>query len=41
LEPMKKILNELNTPYDYRKDTNEYRIVPKTSNIQYQTFCGT
>ena len=41
LEPMKKLLSELNNPYDYREDTNEYRIVPKPSNIQYQTFCGT
>ena len=41
LKPMKKLLNELNKPYDYREDINEYRIVPKTSNIQYQTFCGT
>jgi uncharacterized protein YdiU (UPF0061 family) len=41
LEPMKKLLSELDNPYDYREDTNEYRIVPKPSKIQYQTFCGT
>ena len=41
LEPMKKLLSELNNPYDYPEDTNEYRIVPKANNIQYQTFCGT
>ena len=41
LEPMKKLLSELDNPYDYREDTNEYRIVTKPSNIQYQTFCGT
>jgi len=38
---MKKLLSELDNPYDYREDTNEYRIVPKPSKIQYQTFCGT
>ena len=41
LEPMNKLLKELNKPYDYRDDANEYRKLPKTSNIQYQTFCGT
>jgi len=40
-EPMNKLLKELNKPYDYRDDANEYRKLPKTSNIQYQTFCGT
>jgi uncharacterized protein YdiU (UPF0061 family) len=40
-EPMNKLLKELNKPYDYRDDANEYRELPKTSNIQYQTFCGT
>ena len=40
-EPMNKLLKELNKPYDYRDDDNEYRMSPKTSNIQYQTFCGT
>ena len=41
LEPMKKLLKELKNPYDYRNDTDEYRILPKPSDIQYQTFCGT
>ena len=41
LEPMNKLLKELNKPYDYRDDDNEYRKLPKTRNIQYQTFCGT
>ena len=41
LEPMKKLLKELNKPYDYRNNTNEYRLAPNSSNIQYKTFCGT
>jgi uncharacterized protein YdiU (UPF0061 family) len=41
LEPMNKFLKELNKPYEYRDDFNEYRIAPKLSNKQYQTFCGT
>ena len=41
LGPMKKMLSELSKPYDYRDDVNEYRMPPKPSNIQYQTFCGT
>ena len=41
LEPMKKMLSELNKPYDYRDNVNEYRKPPKPSNIKYQTFCGT
>jgi len=41
LEPMKKLLKELNSPYNYRDDVNEYKMAPKSTNIQYQTFCGT
>jgi len=41
LEPMNKLLKEINNPYDYRDDINEYRMAPKSNTIQYETFCGT
>jgi len=40
-EPMKKLLKELNHPYDYREDINEYKMAPESTDEQYQTFCGT
>ena len=41
LEPMKIFLKELIHPYKYREDSNEYRILPKYTDLQYKTFCGT
>ena len=40
LNPLNKILNILNEPYNDQKDMSNYQH-PSESNEKYQTFCGT
>ena len=40
IEPLKRLLEILNTPYSEKKDIKEFQI-PSSSKEKYQTFCGT
>ena len=40
LKPTKQLLEILEKPYSFQKNTSTYQ-VPNTSNKKYQTFCGT
>ncbi len=40
IDPLKKLLQVLNTPYSEKKIIKEY-LTPSYSNEKYQTFCGT
>ena len=41
LQPMIKLLNVLNQPYVYQKNTVDYQDLPPVSDEKYVTFCGT
>ena len=41
LQPMIKLLNVLNQPYVYQKNTVDYQDPPPVSDEKYVTFCGT
>ena len=40
IEPLKRLLEILNSPYSEQKDIKEFQI-PSSSKEKYQTFCGT